>query len=63
MEENPFREMAREGVPRTDEPTHVAAPEKEEQDLPKLSPQEFRIYNRMAEHMDMFVSFSFFFGS
>ncbi|KAI7249877.1 hypothetical protein KC343_g13412 [Hortaea werneckii] len=54
MEENPFREMAREGVPRTDEPTHVAAPKKEEQDLPKLSPQEFRIYNRMAEHMDMF---------
>ncbi|GAB1727299.1 hypothetical protein NU195Hw_g365t1, partial [Hortaea werneckii] len=54
MEENPFREMAREGVPRTDEPTHVAAPKKEEQDLPKLGPQEFRIYNRMAEHMDMF---------
>lgn len=56
QEENPFREMAREGVPRTDEPTDVAAPKKEEQDLPKLSPQEFRIYNRMAEHMDMFVS-------
>lgn len=56
MDENPFQEMAREGVPRTDEPTDVAAPKKEEQDLPKLSPQEFRIYNRMAEHMDMFVS-------
>ncbi|OTA36369.1 hypothetical protein BTJ68_03506 [Hortaea werneckii EXF-2000] len=53
-EENPFHEMAREGVPRTDEPTDVAAPKKEEQDLPKLSAQEFRIYNRMAEHMDMF---------
>ena len=23
--------------------------------LPKLSPSEFRIYNRMAEHMEQFV--------
>jgi len=26
--------------------------------LPKLSPYEFRQYNRMAEHMDYFVGFS-----
>ena len=25
-------------------------------DLPKLSPSEFRAYNRLAEHMDSFVS-------
>ena len=53
--ENPFEKMAEEGVPKTDKPTEVAAPKKEEQDVPKLSPQEFRVYNRMAEHMDMFV--------
>lgn len=30
-------------------------PEAPEQALPKLSVQEFRQYNRLAEHMDMFV--------
>jgi hypothetical protein len=25
--------------------------------LPKMSAAEFRIYNRMAEHMDLFVRF------
>lgn len=29
----------------------------EEAQLPKLSAADFRIYNRMAEHMDYFVSF------
>ena len=53
--EQPFEKMAQEGVPKCDKPTVVSAPKKEEQDLPKLSAQEFRIYNRMAEHMDMFV--------
>jgi hypothetical protein len=32
------------------------APAKEEQPLPKLSPSEFRIYNRMADSMNYFVS-------
>ncbi|KAK4544437.1 hypothetical protein LTR36_004328 [Oleoguttula mirabilis] len=52
--EQPFEKMAEEGLPKSDKPTEVAAPKAEEQCLPKLSPQEFRTYNRMAEHMDMF---------
>lgn len=53
----PFEKME-EQIPKASEPTSAAAPKQEEQDLPKLSPQEFRIYNRMAEHMDMFVRIS-----
>ena len=53
--ENPFEKMSEEGVPKTDKPTVVAAPKQAEQDLPKLSSQEFKVFNRMAEHMDMFV--------
>ncbi|KAK0942009.1 hypothetical protein LTR29_006427 [Friedmanniomyces endolithicus] len=52
--EQPFEKMAEEGVPKCDKPSEVSAPKKEDQDLPKMSPQEFRVYNRMAEHMDMF---------
>jgi hypothetical protein len=52
----PFEKMAEEGVPKTAEPAKVAAPKMEQQDLPKLSAQDFRVYNRMSEHMDMFVS-------
>lgn len=54
--EGPFEKMEREGEPKAPEPTKEAAPKQEEQNLPKLSPQELRIYNRMADHMDMFVS-------
>ena len=54
--EQPFEKMAEDGVPKCDEPTKVAGPKREEQDLPKLTAQEFRVYNQMAEHMDMFVS-------
>lgn len=54
--EEPFQKMEEEGVPRCDKPTEAAAPKKEEQDLPKLSAKEFRAYNSMAEHMDLFVS-------
>lgn len=54
MAEKPFDRMADE-IPKASKPTEAAAPQKEEQDVPKLSPQEFRVYNRMAEHMDMFV--------
>ncbi|KAM0717340.1 hypothetical protein Q7P37_007192 [Cladosporium fusiforme] len=50
-----FREMEANGVPKKGEPTAAAAPEQEQQkELPKLSAAEFRVYNRMAEHMDMF---------
>ena len=57
--EDAFREMEANGVPKQGQPTPAAAPQQEEQkDLPKLSAAEFRVYNRMAEHMDMFVRFS-----
>jgi hypothetical protein len=52
--EEPFKTMEEAGVPECDKPSEAAAPQKEEQDLPKLSAKEFRVYNRMAEHMDMF---------
>lgn len=44
-----------------DESTKTAPSEEEnntsprEKELPKLTPAEFRTYNRMAEHMDYFV--------
>ena len=53
--ETPFDEMKEKGIPQCDKPTEAAASNKEEQELPKLSASEFRVYNRMAEHMDMFV--------
>lgn len=52
--EQPFEKMAQKGEPKCNTPTEAAAPKKEEQDLPKLSAKDFRVYNRMAEHMDMF---------
>ena len=53
--EKGFKKMEEEGVPKVGQPTEAAQTKKEEQDLPKLSAAEFRVYNRMAEHMDMFV--------
>lgn len=64
-----FREMEANGLQKEGEPTAAAAPEKKQQEkeeregkgegeekvLPKLSAAEFRVYNRMAEHMDLFV--------
>lgn len=52
----PFEKMEEAGVPKAAEPSSAAMSTKEEeQKLPKLSPQEFKAYNSMAEHMDMFV--------
>lgn len=57
--EDAFREMEANGVPKQGQPTAAAAPQQEQQkELPKLSAAEFRVYNRMAEHMDMFVCFT-----
>jgi len=54
-----FQKMEREGVPRCEEPSEaVTGKGEKERALPELSAQEFRIYNRMAEHMDMFVRFA-----
>lgn len=53
--EQGFKKMEEEGVPKVGMPTEAAQTKKEEQDLSKLTPAEFRVYNRMAEHMDMFV--------
>ncbi|EAW10999.1 hemerythrin domain-containing protein [Aspergillus clavatus NRRL 1] len=36
--------------------TNTNTPDTTSEALPPLSPQEFRIYNRLAEHMDQFVS-------
>lgn len=56
--EDACREMEAAGVHKKGEPTAAAAPEQEQQkELPKLSAAEFRVYNRMAEHMDMFVRY------
>jgi hypothetical protein len=56
--EDACREMEAAGVNKKGEPTAAAAPEQEQQkELPKLSAAEFRVYNRMAEHMDMFVRY------
>jgi hypothetical protein len=65
-----FREMEANGLHKQGEPTAAAAPDQEQQvkeakeekkeevkALPKLSAAEFRVYNRMAEHMDMFVCY------
>ena len=58
--EDACREMEAVGVLKKGEPTAAAAPEQEQQkELPKLSAAEFRVYNRMAEHMDMFVRYVF----
>ena len=59
-QEQPFEKMEEDGVPKCPQPTKVSKePKKEEkqqnEDLPKLSPQEFRQFNHMSEHMDMFV--------
>lgn len=57
QEHDAFEKMEQEGVPKCPEPTRVATEAKiEEPELPKLSPQEFRQWNHMSEHMDMFVS-------
>jgi hypothetical protein len=67
-----FREMEANGLHKQGEPTAAAVPDQEQQEkeakeekkeeeevkaLPKLSAAEFRVYNRMAEHMDMFVRY------
>ncbi|KAI5363314.1 putative hemerythrin [Septoria linicola] len=67
--EDAFEKMEEAGVPKTAEPSEVAfsakknpevKPKQEqlekekEKKLPKLSAQEFKAYNHMAEHMDMF---------
>lgn len=58
--EQAFEKMEEAGVPKASQPSEAAEPSAEQkaeskvQQLPKLSAQEFRIYNSMAEHMDMF---------
>jgi hypothetical protein len=37
-------------------PAENASASKEEVTLPKLSPQEFRQWNHMADHMNLYVS-------
>jgi hypothetical protein len=45
-------------APKTvDQAVHKGAEAVPEKQLPKLTPTEFREYNRLAEHMDYFVRF------
>ena len=54
--EQPFDQMADEGITKCDKAAaDVSTSKAEEKELPELSPKEFRIYNQMAEHMNMFV--------
>lgn len=55
--EKAFEKMEEEGVPKNPAPREEVVEQKKdvEEKLPKLSAQEFRLYNSMAEHMDMFV--------
>ncbi|KXT00527.1 hypothetical protein AC578_4094 [Pseudocercospora eumusae] len=48
-----FQKMDQEGLPKASQPSDGGTAEQEEK-LPKLSAQDFKIYNHMAEHMDMF---------
>lgn len=52
--ERPFERMEDEGVPKADAPSEQVAKPTPAEDK-KLSPADYRVYNRMAEHMDMFV--------
>lgn len=58
-QDDAFEKMEQEGIPKCPEPTKVATEPKSEE-LPKLSPQEFRQWNHMSEHMDMFVRTHFY---
>ena len=52
--------MVDEEMLAPEQPSTDASPStNEEKELPKLSAQEYRIYNRMAEHMNMFVRLPF----
>jgi hypothetical protein len=54
--EQPFQKMEEEGVPQCSGPKEAEMKkDEEEKALPKLSKQEFRQYNSMAEHMNYFV--------
>jgi hypothetical protein len=57
--EQPFQKMEEEGVPQCSGPREAEMKkDEEEKALPKLSKQEFRQYNSMAEHMNYFVCVS-----
>ena len=60
MEQQPIEKTVEEGVPQCVGPktTEVQKDQVEEKTWPKLSPADFKKYNRMAEHMDYFVSTS-----
>jgi len=54
--ENAFEKMAEEGLPHCTGPRQEEIQkEEEEKALPKLTKEQFRQYNSMAEHMNYFV--------
>jgi hypothetical protein len=57
--DQPFEKMAEEGVPQaTGSKQEELQKEEEAKALPKLSPQEFRKFNALAEKMNYFVRIS-----
>ena len=54
--EQPFGKMADEGIPKCNDGADTSGLKPEEPKLPPLSAKDFRIYNGMSEHMNMFVS-------
>jgi hypothetical protein len=54
--EGAFKDMAEQGLPQCTGPRQEEVQKEEEaKALPKLSREEFRAYNSMAEHMNYFV--------
>lgn len=58
MEQQPFEKMAEEGIPKCESAADTSDLKPAEKELPPLSQKEFRVYNQMAEHMNMFVGLS-----
>lgn len=57
--EQPFEKMEEEGIPQCTGPQEQELrKEEEEKALPKLSKEEFRKYNALAEKMNYFVGTS-----
>lgn len=54
--EESLEQAARKDLTPSEESAEVAAPNRPDQELPKLKPQEFRAYNFMAEQMNLYAS-------
>lgn len=53
-------EASQKAQAKKEEEEKAKKKQEEEENLPKLSAADFRTYNRLAEHMDYFVSLLFY---